>query len=226
MKTFRKGLLPFLEKWKHLWLLLYFVFYLIWFAYLEATVTTQFHVIHLTIDDYIPFCEYFVIPYFLWFAYVAWGVIHTALHNREDYYKLCVVLFTGMTVFLVVSTVYPNGHTLRPHYFTHHNFCTTLVNYLYSTDTPTNLFPSIHVYNSLAVHFMVMNSRDFKHKKTVRLTSLFLCVSIIMSTVFLKQHSMFDVITALVLGSAMYEFVYVHNWAVGRNAVPRQIHGI
>ena len=47
-----------------------------------------------------------------------------------------------------------------------------------------------------------------------------------MSTVLLKQHSMFDVVTALVLGAAMYEFVYVHNWAVGRNAVPRQIHGI
>ena len=56
------------EKYKHLLLVLYFPVYMIWFSYLEKTVTTRFHVIHVALDDYIPFCEYFDIPYFLWFA--------------------------------------------------------------------------------------------------------------------------------------------------------------
>ena len=58
------------KKYKHLWILLYFFVYMAWFNYVEKTVTTHFHVIHVPIDDYIPFCEYFVIPYLLWFPFV------------------------------------------------------------------------------------------------------------------------------------------------------------
>ena len=88
------------ENYKHLLLLLYFCIYLPWFGYVEKTVTTHFHVIHVPLDDYIPFYEYFVIPYLLWFGYVAWGIAYMALHNKSDYYKLCTFLFTGMTIFL------------------------------------------------------------------------------------------------------------------------------
>ena len=212
MVKFRKSFRNIFENWKHLFILSYFAIYLTWFAYLERTVTTHFNAIHVTLDDYIPFCEYFVIPYMLWFAYVAWGVIYSAIHNKQDYYKLCAVLFMGMTVFLVVSTLYPNGHYLRPTYFTHHNIFTMICEWLYSTDTATNLFPSIHVYNSLAIHFFVMNSQALKNKKTVRVTSFVLCSSIIMSTMFIKQHSVFDVVTAFILAFFMYQGVYVRNW--------------
>ena len=68
------------EKYKHLWILLYFFVYMAWFNYVEKTVTTHFHVIHVPIDDYIPFCEYFVIPYLLWFPFVGWGIAYMALH--------------------------------------------------------------------------------------------------------------------------------------------------
>lgn len=212
MIKFKAKLSSFYDRYKHLWCMSYFIVYLLWFAYLERTVTTRFHIIHVALDDYIPFCEYFVIPYLLWFAYVAWGFVFTATHNREDFYKLCAFLFTGMTVFLIISTVYPNGHYLRPYYFTRHNFFTTLCGWLYASDTSTNLFPSIHVYNSLGVHFAVLNSKELKHKKTVKIISWVLCVSIILSTMFIKQHSVFDVATALLLGSFMYNIVYVKKY--------------
>lgn len=217
MMELKKKLSDFFIKWKHLLILSYFAVYLTWFAYLERTVTTRFHVIHVALDDYIPFCEYFVIPYILWFGYVAWGVAYSAIHNKHDYYRLCSVLFTGMTVFLVVSTLYPNGHYLRPMYFSHHNIFTTICEWLYKTDTPTNLFPSIHVYNSLAIHFFVINSKDLKNKKTPRLVSFVLCTGIIMSTMFIKQHSVFDVTTAFILAFVMYQAVYVRNW-IGASA--------
>ena len=162
--------------------------------------------------DYIPFCEYFVIPYIMWFGYVAFGIAFTALHDKKEFYRLCAFLYTGMTVFLVISTLYPNGHNLRPYYFTHHNMFTALCEWLYSTDTPTNLFPSIHVYNSLGIHFAVMHSSYFKDKKHVQHASLVLCVLIILSTMFIKQHSVFDVSTAFMLAFVMYNVVYIKNW--------------
>ena len=208
------------EKYKHLWILLYFFVYMAWFNYVEKTVTTHFHVIHVPIDDYIPFCEYFVIPYLLWFPFVGWGIAYMALHNKTDYYKLCAFLFTGMTIFLIISTVYPNGQYLRPTYFTHHNLCTMLCERLYTGDTPTNLFPSVHVFNSIAVNIAVWHSDNFKKNKAVRYGSAVLMVLIILSTMFLKQHSVFDVVTGMVLAVFMYSVVYTTNWAAVTAAKP------
>lgn len=208
----RERLLRFHEKYKHLYILSYFIIYLLWFGYVEETVTTHFHVVHVALDDIIPFCEYFIIPYLLWFGYVAWGIIYTARHNRQDYYKLCAFLFTGMTAFLIISTLYPNGHYLRPQYFAHHNVFTSLCEWLWAADTPTNLFPSIHVYNSIAVHLAVTQSDTLKHNRTVRFLSFTLMVSIILATMFLKQHSVFDVVTAFLLAWIMYVIIYRHNW--------------
>lgn len=209
MNSLTKKLSELYKNYKHLLWLTYFLIYMPWFTYLEQTVTSRYHVIHTFLDDFIPFCEYFIIPYYLWFAYVAWAVIYTALRNVEDYYKLCKVLFTGMTVFLIISTIYPNGHNLRPDYFSRHNICTYLVEKLYASDTSTNLFPSIHVYNSLAVEFFVLNSKDLKNNRIVKFLSGILCISIILATMFLKQHSTFDVITAFLLAAFIYYLVYM-----------------
>ncbi len=204
-----KKLYTYLNKHKHALLLLYFAVYLPWFCYLEKTVTTHFHVIHMAIDDYIPFCEYFIIPYFLWFFYVGWGIAYFYRKNRDEYFRLCTVLFVGMTVFLIISTVYPNGHYLRPTEFARDNLFTHLVRQLYATDTATNLFPSIHVYNSIAVNIAVWHCDNFKENKAVRCGSALLMLSIILSTMFLKQHSVFDVLTAIVMAVCMYRLVYV-----------------
>ncbi len=214
MKTLtRKKVNEFIAKYKHGLLLLYFLIYLPWFGYLEENVTTHFHVIHVALDDKIPFCEYFIIPYMLWFAYVAWGVAYFFFKNKSEYYKLCAFLFTGMTIFLVISTVYPNGHYLRPTTFERDNIFVQAVQWLYSTDTPTNLFPSIHVYNSLGINMAVWHSENFKKNKPVRYGSAILCISIILSTMFLKQHSVFDVVTGVVLAAFMFSLVYARSWA-------------
>jgi hypothetical protein len=68
----------------------------------------------MKIDDYIPFCEIFIVPYLLWFAYIGVVVVYIAFANKTDFKKMCMVLYTGMTIFLIVSTLYPNGHLLRP----------------------------------------------------------------------------------------------------------------
>ena len=201
----------FIEKNKHAILLLYFPIYLVVFGYLEKTVTTHFHVIHMAVDDYIPFCEYFIIPYLLWFGYVAWGVVYFYFKNKDEYFQLCTALYTGMTVFLVVSFLYPNGHYLRPATFERDNVFVEIVKQLYSTDTATNLFPSIHVYNSIVVNFSVWHAANFKKRKAIPYGSAFLMISIVLSTVFLKQHSVFDLITAVALAAVVYRVLYGAN---------------
>ena len=197
----------FISKYKHAWCLLYAFIYLPWFVFLEKNVL-HYSIIHIRLDDYIPFNEYFIIPYFLWFAYVAIAIMFFFFINKEDYYKLCAFLFIGMTISLIICTIWPNGHNLRPTEFARENIFTDMVRGLWATDTPTNIFPSIHVYNSIGVHLAVMNSEALKKKRVVRIISFALMASICLSTVFLKQHSALDGIGAIVMSMFMYRMVY------------------
>ena len=188
-------------------IVIYMVIYLVWFFVLEQKVTT-YTIIHTSIDDKIPFCEYFVIPYFLWFGYVALTVVIALFTDEQEYRRSVVFLVTGMTIFLLISTIWPNGHNLRPLDITGRSFCAKLVSNLYKTDTPTNLWPSIHVYNSIGAHLCVSHCKFTKDKKVVRFGSLILCISIIFSTMFIKQHSFFDVCTAFLMALLMGIIVY------------------
>lgn len=203
-------------KYKHgIPLLIYMAVYLVWFAWLEQKNVRNYQLIHVRMDDYIPFCEVFIIPYLLWFVYVAAVVIYLFFKNKQDYYKACVFLFTGMTIFLIISTLWPNGHDLRPAVMPRDNGFTHLISILWKTDTPTNLWPSIHVFNSMGAHFAVMQSRELarsRYGRLIRCASGILAVSIILSTVFIKQHSMFDVVTGCLMGAIMYTFVYRREW--------------
>lgn len=204
------------EKNKHIIpLLIYVTVYLAWFAWLEKTNVKDFRVIHMALDDYIPFCELFVIPYFLWFGYVAAVVTYLFFKNKQDYYRTFTFLCTGMTLFLIISTIWPNGHELRLSAMPRENFLTDMVAALWRTDTATNLWPSIHVFNSMGAHFAVMHSKEIAASKwhaPVRIGSGILATSIILSTMFIKQHSVFDVITGLLLGVVMYVLVYRSEW--------------
>ena len=72
MKTLKK----FMSKYGHaMWIVAYMAFYLVGFFILEHAGHRHYHVIHSWLDDQIPFCEYFIIPYLLWFFYIAAGVI-------------------------------------------------------------------------------------------------------------------------------------------------------
>lgn len=199
-----------IRKYRHgIPMVIYLIVYLILFFIVERLTENNYHLIHMKIDDMIPFCEYFVIPYFCWFAYVAGFVLYFIFVDKESYWPMFWFLVVGMTVFLIVSFVYPNGHELRPTQFARDNVFTRMIANLYETDTATNILPSIHVYNSLGIHIAVRKSKRLSKHRAIQTASGILCILIIMSTVFIKQHSMVDVISAFVLAAVMYVLIYV-----------------
>ncbi|MDY4204108.1 MAG: phosphoesterase, partial [Porcincola intestinalis] len=70
MKMIRK-----LKTYKHaLWFLLYSAFYMTAFSAVEKAGHVHYHVIHTWLDEQIPFCRFFIIPYFLWFGFIGAAV--------------------------------------------------------------------------------------------------------------------------------------------------------
>lgn len=192
------------KKYKHAWVFLYAFIYLPWFFYLEKHVTTDYHIIHTALDEKLPFIEFFIIPYMLWFVFIAATFAYFFFTDKIGFYRLTIFLFSGMTLFLIISTVYPNGQILRPVVFERDNIFVDMVKQLYITDTPTNVFPSLHVYNTIGACIAIIHSKRLRQFRSVQYGSLILGVLIILSTMFLKQHSVIDVIGAGCMAAVFY----------------------
>lgn len=202
-----------LQKYRHGWVLSYFVLYMIWFTWLEKRTNVHYQPIHTGLDDIIPFQEIFIVPYLLWFAYIAATILYFFFTNREDFYKVTAFLFIGMTICLIIYTIWPNSQNLRPAEFPRDNIFSRLVGMIYSADTSTNVCPSIHVFNSIGAHIAISHSETLRKKRWLQIASFILMVSICLSTVFLKQHSAFDGFCAILLSVIMYLTVYVPNYS-------------
>ena len=124
--------------------------YLIWFFWLDLTVTDPNYIIHSPLDDFIPFNEWFIFPYGSWFFLLA-GV--TALlwwFDTASYDKLCLMMFSGMTFCLILYMVLPNGLDIRPtvEEVGRSNIAMTLMQLIWKADASVNVCPSIHCQSS------------------------------------------------------------------------------
>lgn len=140
-----------------------------WFTWLEKRTGVQYTMVHSPLDSYIPFIEYFVIPYLLWFVFIATTGLYFFFTEKQSFYRMAAFTITGMTLFLIICTFFPNGQELRPHTFEHDNIFVSLVQVIYATDTPTNVLPSLHVFNSLGASVAIAHSpRLRKHPGPLR----------------------------------------------------------
>jgi membrane-associated phospholipid phosphatase len=197
-----------LHKYKHALWLLYLPIYLITFHLAETFVTTQYWVSYTPLDDKIPFIEQFVIAYMAWFP-VMWVTPVFLLFRDPDAFKRFIwFIIIGYSFCLVFFFIFPNGQDLRPHSFERANVFTEAVQSFYTTDTNTNVLPSMHVIGVSAVVFAVFDSKKLR-KPWLCITAVVVAVMIDLSTVFIKQHSILDVLAGLVVSAVIYIIVYI-----------------
>ncbi|MBR5535083.1 MAG: phosphatase PAP2 family protein [Clostridia bacterium] len=184
----------------------YTAVYFLIFSFLEATVTPRF-IIHSPIDKYIPFCEYFIVPYLMWFAYVPAVLFYLVSHDRDSFWAMVKMMFVGNMLCLLLYTIFPNGvMPKRPVYAD--NIFAQMVNNLYYTDTPTNVCPSIHVLDTLAAHLALVRSKTVRDIPWIKTLSFMFFILVCMSTVTLKQHSIIDVFASLLLMLFLERYAY------------------
>lgn len=194
----------FLEKSKQLKLLLIlFLIYILGFVLLEHIDSSRVIYTQTWIDQYIPFNEYFIIPYVLWYVFIVVGFLYFLLNDEKGFYRTCFYLFAGMYACLILYLVFPSAQGLRVH-LTHENIFQTIISFLYTVDTPTNVCPSIHVYNSVMMYVSLLKNEIFKEHRLFSIGIGILVIFICISTVMIKQHAFIDIIAALILGVIIY----------------------
>ena len=163
--------------------------------------------IHCPLDDAIPFCEAFLIPYVLWYFYIAGFQLYTLLYDLSAFRKYTKFLAFSFAISTCIFLLFPSCQNLRPQIFPRDNVLVLGVQLIYRSDTNTNVFPSEHAIGALAVLIAALHTTHLRRPWIIALigiTSLFICLS----TVFLKQHSVLDVAAALPICAIVCRICY------------------
>ena len=188
---------------------LYTIFYLSVFHYLEANVPLRSILVHCRLDDLIPFCKYAVIPYFAWFLWIPFTLFYLLWKApREDFWRLCLPLFSGMTIALACYAVLPTALDLRPYWVPGSDIFAQTVRFLYRTDTATNVCPSIHCQSTACMALAFSSSTLTEKRPGLKVLAWVWAALICASTVFTKQHSIVDVVCGLAVAFVWVPVLY------------------
>jgi membrane-associated phospholipid phosphatase len=152
------------------------------------------------VDNFIPFNKFFILPYVSWYVFIAIFTAILCVLDKEKYLKLLITINIGMITCYVIYFFYPT-YVQRP-IVSGNDFLSNLVLNLYAADNPYNAFPSIHVLNSSLIAFYIYKSE--KVNKVTKIICVIMASSIIISTMFIKQHYFADVAVGIIFACVLY----------------------
>lgn len=187
--------------------IVYFILYLLTENLIPAE---NCHPIHCALDDIIPFNELFFIPYTFWYLLIIISLVWFALYNTERFRTLQIYIIVTQLVAMAVYIIYPSRQDLRPVFFERDNVLTRIAGAIYALDTNTGVCPSLHVAYSLGIASTWVKEKTAK--SWWKAFVVFSAVLISISTAFVKQHSVVDIIAALPLGLLAEAIAYGPYW--------------
>jgi membrane-associated phospholipid phosphatase len=159
------------------------------------------------IDNMIPYVSQFVLAYMLYLPVVLVSYI-LLWKNYKEFRVMALCIIATMLISIIIYIVFQT-ESIRPDVNQNGDVFNSLVSWVYSADKPVNSFPSLHVAIPTLVTLFV-----FLHSRKLGLALLPAAILIILSTVFIKQHSVVDIAGALIL--AFFVFHYRHIFDVKR----------
>lgn len=157
------------------------------------------------LDRATPFVPFFAVPYLLWIFYIIVCLVYFYRKDPRTYY---VTLATYVICASVCYGIYLSFQTTVPRPdIAGTGFFDDLMRYVYQRDRPFNCFPSIHCFSSYLM--MKALAKSSFGTLTNRAVIYGMSLTIIASTLLVKQHVILDALSAILLVECVY-------WAVGR----------
>lgn len=154
-----------------------------------------------SLDRKIPFNAFFILPYIYWYVFVVLGFILIMRKDRERYIRCLIATTIGMCVSYVFFYVFPTEIS-RP-VVNDSNILNKLVNMIYYNDRPVNCFPSLHVLNT----YLIMRYTKIDDSKRIFSYTQIVGILIILSTVFIKQHFVYDILGSIIISEIIISIV-------------------
>lgn len=171
---------------------IYFMLYILTENLIPAERCTS---VHIFLDDWIPFCEWFVIPYVFWYGLILFSSWYFLLYDVDSFRRLQIYLFVTQILAMAIYILFPSRQDLRPEVFSRDNAFTRIIGFIYRIDTNTGVCPSLHVAYSLGILSAWLRRRatPLWGRAFVVMAAVLICLS----TMFIKQHSAADFFAAL-----------------------------
>lgn len=164
---------------------------------------TVVHHLMTDLDQEIPFVPAFIIPYVAWYPFIITILVLFFIKQKHLYYRTLLSLCVGLVICYMIYAVYQT--TVPRPVLGERGFLTELVQFVYHTDSPFNCFPSIHVFTS---YLMMKATFDLRLQSPyLRVIVSILSWSIIISTLFVKQHVFMDVIAGILVAEMIYTLI-------------------
>ena len=154
------------------------------------------------VDKTIPFLKIFILPYITWYGYITIGLIYLCVKNRKTYYTSLISLNIGLAICYIIYAFFQT--TVPRPIVTDSDILSKLVTMIYKHDNPFNCFPSMHVTTT---YILMKGINDTENNKLVSFLFNIIGILIIISTQFVKQHVVLDLIFAMLLCEVIYRVV-------------------
>ncbi len=184
------------KEYRHLLLLSGWIVYFTLYFLTENLIPAEIcYPVHSPIDDIIPFCEAFILPYFGWYFLIVYSLGFFLLYDIDQFKSLQIYIMITQGLAMACYILFPTRQDLRPESFERDNVFTWLIGILYAGDTNTGVCPSLHVAYSLGIAstWLKEKSAGWGKKTFIVIFVILVCLS----TMFIKQHSAVDFFVAL-----------------------------
>ncbi len=180
--------------------ILFIIIYMILFYVIRLIDVDKYYYPSIPLDSKIPYIKFFVVPYLSWLLWIPFIWIYTLFHDKVLFKKISYMLMISMTLYLVLSFVCPTALSLRPSSLDNTDIWCRLTLFLYSLTPETYVFPSLHVFHSLVIMYAITKGKGKLIENIYfKIFGFIWTILICLSTVFIKQHSIIDVIGGILL---------------------------
>ncbi|WP_188542212.1 phosphatase PAP2 family protein [Paenibacillus segetis] len=167
----------------------------------------QAHALWSPIDNLLPLLPAMSIPYLAWYPYIFIAMAYLCLKDRKTYFRTLLSMNISLVVCYIIY-YYFQTTVIRPPIKTD-RWSTRLLSTIYNRDQPFNCFPSIHALHS----YLIMRAAWISKSLSSRTKMIFTASSLIIiaSTLLIKQHVIYDAVSAALLGEAIFTLIGIRN---------------
>ena len=197
-------LTKYIKEHKEIYLFIFYFLFIVLFGLIQKYYNpVSSHLVTWPIDYYMPYNQYFMIAYAIWWPFVPAAFIFFYFRDIPSFKSLCFQVLIVCYLTLIIYIIYPSYLDLRqPIYET--DICSKAILWLRSIDPPRNVFPSLHVSETVSICFVVYKSRDLLLNRYVKGIIYLIGILIIVSTIYIDQHSIADILFAIILSVIFY----------------------
>lgn len=155
------------------------------------------------LDKATPFLTIFVVPYVLWYPFIIITMYYLCIKDRAVYFKTLLAYVIGLIVCYMTYHVFQT--TVPRPLLTGDDLFSNILRAVYKADQPFNAFPSIHVLSSFLMikAISVSQVKNWFNQFVIYMSSIL----IILSTLFVKQHVILDVVSGILVADVIYRLV-------------------